>query len=207
MDKIVTKKIDWIRRVVDIINDNEVIDALAIYGYNNTNIKKLKSIYTNTYSLIIKQRGKRQDLHRVNIEFKNRLNSVNSTIRKDISLYKIAFSKYKVLKKLIPEYYTTIPYNKWREISLMFYSGIKNEPDAINILSEYNVTTKVIDNRIDGIKDVERLSVLRDRERTESKEATHARNEALDDLTTECRKVVGLARLILGNDSGLLQRV
>lgn len=207
MDKIVTKKIDWIRRVVEITNDPEVKAALMTYGYNTVNIQNLNSMFTNVYNLIEKQRSERLNIHSINQQFLDKRNSINTVIKKDIRLCNIAFGKNKVLKRLIPDYYTVIPYKKWREISLMFYKGIKGESDAINILSAYKITNDIIDNRIADIEEVEKLNILRDKTKTNSKEATRKRNEALNNITDECRKVVGLARLVLGNDSSLLKRV
>ncbi|MCT4638117.1 MAG: hypothetical protein N4A72_10445 [Bacteroidales bacterium] len=203
----ITSKINWIRRVVDVANDPKVKAGLGVYGYNETKIDGFNGMFTNTYALIEKQKNELQDTHNVNAQFVDKRDSIDDKIKKDIRLCNIAFRNNTVLSRLIPGYYTISPYDKWREKGFIFYSGLKGEPEAINILTTYNFTEEVINQRIADIEEADRLHMLRDKESIESVEATLERDEALDRMIDECRKVVGLARLALGDDSPLLSKV
>ncbi len=203
----ITGKIDWVRRVVDVANDPEVKVGLATLGYSEANVSGLNGMFTSTYSLVERQKNERQDVFNVNDQFIEKRDSVEIKIKKDIRLCSIAFRNNEVLSRLIPGYYTISPYEKWREKGMLFYSGLKGEPEAINILTNYRLTEDVIDSRVADIEETERLHILRDKESVESVEATRERDDALDVLIDECRKVVGLARLALGDDSPLLSRV
>jgi hypothetical protein len=203
----IAHKLDYARNVIDIISKPDILNLLNNYGFTVNKVEGLEDNLQEVYRCIESQNARRNDLHNANKIFtKIRLKLVER-VKEDIALCKIAFMYQSESKKFIPVNLKSSPFVEWFSESVRFYNWILEKTEVMTIVMEYKMSAENINTTLKEFEKLRNQEEKRVLSKHLSMRATDERNKVLNRLIMDCRKVVALAKLGLGNDHALIKRL
>ncbi|GEM_PF-1109606 len=199
--------IESCEHVITSTDDPEIRTGLAKYGYTNERFDEGKALLKSAKRFIHKQGVERSEMYVANENFFAKRDEFNQLYTDDIRLCRVVLTNSPDLIKIVPNLQPMYPYAKWQKNALTFYGNLNELPSALEILQKFNFTLDIIKSRISDLNLINELFLLRSKEKGESEMATQERNEAIDKLLDYCNEVRGIAKIVFGRKSQILEKM
>ncbi len=96
-------------------------------------------------------------------------------------------------------------YSGWMAQTRQFYNGLLQNPELLTRMSEFGITSEILEATLASIDAVEQANTIQETEKGEARQATQDRDAAIDALTDWLDDYLNIARIALEDQPQLLE--
>lgn len=195
------------RTTITAVKENpELAAALKMYGYTPERLAAGEQKLTQVELFFEKQKREYADYFEATQEFINLKTQVTDAYRKDMKLIRIASKQNPTLAKVIPKQVETGNIQEFSKEAVTLYQSLQNNNDFTEALAFVGLNSADFSVQIGNLKELSKLSAIREREGAEAETATEIRDKELDELQEYCKDLRTIAK-IASDGNPMLKRI
>lgn len=192
--------------IENILNNQEILSALSVFGYDETKLNEGKALYQTALDLYNEQKREYGEQYAATDAFRA---AFEEAYEKYIYYVKIARLVFKNNKGVWQELGLTGKrkdnFSGWLLQANQFYNNALANPEILNKFATVNVTQESLTAGKALVDAAEQANQTQEKEKGEAQNATKTRDAALDDLEVWIEDLKGFSRIALEGKPQLLE--
>ncbi|MAT57722.1 MAG: hypothetical protein CMF23_07075 [Ignavibacteriae bacterium] len=188
------------------INNAELLETMALYGYDLTEMNIGKSLLETAKDLYNEQKREYSEQYEASEELDSALESIKKLYIRHVKLSRIAFEEN-------PSIWTELGLNGSRKKSFsgfvaqanLFYDNAKTNETVKTELAKLSITEEKLNEAHLLLQNITQLSAKQEKEKSEAQQATELRDKAIDEMNDWTSKFLKVARIAFEDDPQKLE--
>jgi len=190
------------------LNDEEILSAVAEFGYDEQTINAGKVLYDKTNQLQQQQQKEYGDQYTASAAFKAKLAEAKSVYIRFVKVARVAFKNdYAAFQKLALAGKRKHSFSDWFAQVEQFYNNALVDPAVLSALSKFGVTQAKLEQGKQLAQETQDAAVAKKKESGEAQQATLTRDKAADELDDWLSDYKALAKIALEDKPQLLEKL
>jgi hypothetical protein len=179
------------------INDKEILEAVKIYGFDESKIKIGKELYESLQDLINKQKKEYGEQYEATENLQKSWEKSDASYIKALKISRIVFQdNIKAQNSMMLNGKRKQSISGWLEQAEAFYKNLTSDDGLMQEMQKFGYTQAKLDSEYELVKDVIDKNLKQKKETGEAQEATELRDRKIDELDkwlSDYRQVVKVA--------------
>lgn len=188
------------------INNAELLEIMALYGYDLTEMNNGKTLLEKAKDLYNEQKREYSEQYQASEELDSALETVKKLYMRHVKLARIAFEEN-------PSIWTELGLNGSRKKSFsgfvaqanLFYENAKTNETVKTELAKLSITEEKLNEAQLLLQNITQLSAKQKKEKSEAQQATELRDKAIDEMNDWTSKFLKVARIAFEDDPQKLE--
>ena len=195
--------------ITNSINDPEISDEVADFGYTREKLNEGNTLLEETTVLIVKQGDEYADQKHADGDFMSLRSSLETRFTKDKKLAKIALEDEPILLKvnLGVNSYPAENYPEWMSELNLFYNNALKSSEIMGAFAELNITAEKLKAQQRDIATLKTLKLNQKKEMGEAQVATKVRDKKIAELDKWAKKYKKVATIVFEDQPQVLEKL
>jgi hypothetical protein len=205
MEEIVT---DAEVALANALNDQTILDALTLYGYNAEKINTGKTLAEECSSLMSSQKLEYAEQKGATAEFQDKLEAADTAYMKSLRVARIAFKNdADAIEALALNGERKGTYSGWITQVEAFYDNLLANDEWMTVMGNFGYTPEKVQGEKALVDDVVQANITQEEEKGEAQKATQERDRKIDELNEWMSDFREIASVALDDDNQLLEKL
>ena len=190
------------------LNDADIKDALALFGYDETRLNDGQSLYTTAVDKVQKQKKEYGEQYAATDALNSSMESANLEYMRHVKIARIAFKDNRaVFQALGLNGDRKRSVSGWLSQVKQFYANAQADTAVQEGLNRFGITLEKLQAASQLVNQVETAYAVQNKEMGEAQQATLDRDNALDSLDEWLSDFFAIARIALEDRPQLLEKI
>jgi len=206
--KSITDKLEAHRLLIFNSKDAQVAPLLLTMGVDAAYINKGIALYNETMKLVEQQKKEHHERSMAYDKFYVERDEVEDNFERALKLVKaLSRNDPNLQDRLLLQKIQSKAIEKWIGYTVDFYNRVLQEPDFLNKLKRFKLTSKQLQEEKAAIENLRLLRNEAIAEKGQAEEATRLRNDKLDELDDYAFELKAIAEIALEHHPQLLEKL